>query len=80
MSHDRPLLRIWIDLTGLIVPLVAMAGHVLGWSEVLTTALTAICVIGVLGTWLGTTDMARWRAERRARVGRWRRRLGGASR
>jgi len=60
--------RVWTGLTGLVMPLLAMAAYVLGWSPVLQVVLTVLCVTGIYGPWLVATDLRRWRAEQGARL------------
>ncbi len=76
MKHEsRLLLRIRINVTGIVVPLLVMAAYVLGWPAIVQIALTVIFYAGILGTWAVTTDLRRWRADRRARMRRLRRRI-----
>jgi uncharacterized membrane protein YraQ (UPF0718 family) len=72
MKHGRLLVRIWMDIIGLVVPSIVIAAYLLGWSSTVRTVLTAVCFAGVFGTWIVTTDLRRWRTERAAR---WRRLL-----
>jgi len=73
MKQDR-LLRIWIDLTGLVVPLIVMAAYLLGWSSTARTVLGAVFFAGMLSSWLLTKDLRSWRARQIARLRRLRRR------
>jgi hypothetical protein len=59
--------RLWLDFTGLVMPPLAIAAYVLGWSPVVRTALMILCFAGIYGTWLVTTDLRRWHAHRIAR-------------
>jgi hypothetical protein len=56
--------RLWLDFTGLVMPLLTMAAYVLGWSPIVRTTLMIICFAGIYGTWLVTTDLRRWKARR----------------
>jgi hypothetical protein len=73
MKQD-PFLRIWTDLIGLVVPLLAMAAYLLGWSSELRTVLMTFFFVGIFSTWLLTEDLPRWRAKQMARLRRVRRR------
>jgi hypothetical protein len=73
MNRDPLLLRIWLDVVGLVVPLLAMAAYLLGWSGAVRVVLTTVCFVGVLGTSPLFADRASWRATQRARVRRVRR-------
>jgi hypothetical protein len=79
MKQERLLLRIWIDFTGLVLPLMVMAAYVLGWSTIVRTVLTVVCIAGVFGTWLVTADLASWHAAQRARIRKLRRVVGRSS-
>jgi hypothetical protein len=68
MKQNDLVSRIWMDLTGLLMPLLAMAAYVLDWPPVVRTVLTILCLSGIWGTWIATRDLGSWRAERVARV------------
>jgi hypothetical protein len=72
MKHDLRLLRIWNDVIGLVVPLVAMAAYLLDWSSAVRTVLMTTFFVGMFSTWLLTEDLPRWRAKQITRL----RRLG----
>jgi hypothetical protein len=76
MKHERLALRIWMNMTGLVVPLIVMAAYLLGWSAIVRAVLTILCFAGVFGTWLATANLARWRAAQCARIRRLRRSVG----
>lgn len=78
MKHEsRLLLRIRLNVTGIVVPILVMAAYLLGWPTIVQIALTVIFYAGILGTWAVTTDLRRWRADSRARLRRLRRRVTG---
>jgi hypothetical protein len=70
MKHDSRLMRIWVDITGLVIPLIVMTAYLLGWSSAVRSVLGAIFFAGMLSTWLLTKDLARWRAKQIARTHR----------
>lgn len=76
MKQNRVLLRIWIDVTGLVVPSIVIAAYLLGWSATVRAVLTIVCFAGVFSTWFVTADLPRWRATQAARL----RRLRGRAR
>ena len=59
--------RLWLDFTGLVMPLLVLAAYVLGWSPVVRAALLVLCFAGIYGTTSVTTDLRRWHAHRIAR-------------
>ncbi len=74
MNYDSRIVRIWSDVTGLILPLVVIVLYVLDGPSMLTITLMLVCLGAIFGTWLVTTDLRRWRTERVARMRRlWRR-------
>ena len=70
MKQNRVLLRIWIDVTGLVVPSIVIAAYLLGWSAAVRAVLTIVCFAGVFSTWLITVDLPSWRATQVTRL-RW---------
>jgi hypothetical protein len=50
MQNRKLLQRIWIDVVGLLLPVLVLAGYVLGWSPVVTTGLFALLVVAVFST------------------------------
>jgi len=70
MKQDSQLMRIWVNVTGLVVPLTVMAAYLLGWSSTVRTVLGALFFAGMLSTWLLTKDLPRWRAKQLARLRR----------
>jgi hypothetical protein len=61
MKQDSRLLRVWVDVTGLVVPLIVMAAYLLGWSSAVRTVLGAVFFAGMLSTWLLTKRLRRHR-------------------
>ncbi|MBS1868926.1 MAG: hypothetical protein JSS99_04630 [Actinobacteria bacterium] len=74
MKQDSRLLRIWVDITGLVIPLVVMAAYLLGWPSAVRTALGGLFFAGMLSTWMLTKDVRSWRVRQAVRIRRLRRR------
>jgi len=77
---NRVLTRIWIDVTGIVMPLIVMAAYVLEWSAPVRAVLTALFVAGVFSTVLLTDQPGRRRWRRHARRERALRRAQAARR
>ena len=71
-QQNSRLFRIWTDVTGLLLPLLALTLYVLDGPSALTMALTLVCLGAIFGTWAVTTGL---RGRRARRVARLRRRL-----
>lgn len=42
--------RIWVNVVGLLLPVLALTAYALDWSPVVYAVLTALCVVGVFST------------------------------
>jgi hypothetical protein len=52
--------RIWTDVTGLVLPLVATAAYVLDPSSPVTTVLIVVMVGGLVGPWIADRAWRPW--------------------
>ena len=50
MENRELVNRIWLNLVGLLLPVLAITAYVLDWSPVVYAVLTALCFIGVFST------------------------------
>lgn len=77
MKLEAPLFRLWTDLIGLLIPLVAIVLYVVDGPSALTMALSLVSIAAIVGTRVATSDLGSWRAGRAAGLRRLRSRMRG---